>query len=277
MIKKIIACADIHFRNLEGLQELQTVLIKFLDQCKDIIAKEESPDDVRVVVAGDLVESKISISNECTLALGWFLRQLNELGCKVYIIGGNHDTVLSNLQRVDSITPLFQIGEYKNVIYLDSELEYQSGCYVDDNVVWCLYSMFSDFDKPEISEYKIKYPDKKFVGIIHCDINGAVNYKGFVTSTGLDPQVFTGLDFVIAGHIHKFQEIKKNKVKVVYCSSIKQKDFSETLSQHGFVLWNLEDDSYQFIEVPNEDGGFYKFLVTDIKDIEKNKEVLLNP
>ena len=277
MIKKIIACADIHFRNLEGLKELQDVLLNFLHQCNEIIQKEETPDDVRLIVCGDLVESKISISNECLLALAWFFRELDQLGCKVYIVGGNHDAILSNLQRVDSITPLFQIGEYKNVKFLDAELNYVSGCYVDDNIVWCLYSMFSDFDKPEIEEYKIKYPDKKFVGVIHGDVNGAVNFSGFVSTRGLDPQIFKGLDFVIAGHIHKFQEITKAKTKIVYCSSIKQKDFGETLKGHGFVLWNVEDNSYEFVEVPNEEGGFYKFSITDIKDIEKNKEVLLNP
>ena len=136
MIKKIIACADIHFRNLEGLKELQDTLIKFLDQCKDIIAKEESPDDVRLVVCGDLVESKISISNECVLALGWFLRELDKLGCPVYIVGGNHDTILSNLQRVDSITPMFQIGEFKNVKYLDAELNYVSGLSKSENILY---------------------------------------------------------------------------------------------------------------------------------------------
>ena len=57
-VKKIIACADVHFRNLEGLDELQETLNIFLDKCREIVAEEKSPDDVRIVVAGDIFESK---------------------------------------------------------------------------------------------------------------------------------------------------------------------------------------------------------------------------
>lgn len=275
MIKKIIACADIHFRNLEGLNELQSVLETFISKCKKLIAKEEAPENVRIVVCGDLVESKISISNECTLALGWFFRELNNL-CPTIVVGGNHDAILSNLQRVDSLTPIFQIGAFDNIKYLDAELGYESGCFVDDNIVWCLYSMFDEYNRPDIEEMKIRYPDKTFVGLIHADINGSINFEGRATVNGLDLGVFEDLDFVIAGHIHKRQELKKNGVKVVYCSSIRQKDFGETVSGHGFVLWDVAKKTYKFVDVENPDQGYYKFEINDIKDLEEDKEELIN-
>ena len=98
------------------------------------------------------------------------------------------------------------------------------------------------------------------------------------TENGIDPGVFDGLDFVIAGHIHKRQEIKKNGVKIVYCSSIKQKDFGETVNQHGFVLWKLtpKTNTYEFVDVENPNVGYYKFKIDSIQDIEDNKEELLN-
>lgn len=276
MVKKIIACADIHFRNLEGLTDLQEVLTTFLDKCREIVSKEESPDNVRIVVGGDIFESKINASNESFLAVGWFLRELNSI-CKTIVIAGNHDLVLYNLQRVDSISPIFQIGDYENITYLDAALDYQSGLYEDDNIVWCLYSIFNDYNRPDIEEAKLRYPGKKLIGLVHGDVNGASAFNGRITENGLDAGVFKGLDFVIAGHIHKYQEIKKNGVRVVYCSSIKQKDFGETITQHGFVLWTLGDENtYEFIEVENPDNAFYKFQINDIKDIEEDKEELLN-
>lgn len=276
-IKKIIACADIHFRNLEGLNELQDTLNIFLDKCREIVAGEQSPDDVRIVLAGDIFESKINTSNESTIAVGWFFRELNKI-CKTIVIAGNHDLALYNLQRIDSISPLFQIGDFENVVYLDAELGYQSGLYEDDNVVWCLYSIFDDFNRPDIEEAKLRYPDKKLIGLFHGDVNGAVNFVGRMTENGVDSGVFEGLDFVIAGHIHKRQEIKRNGVKIVYCSSIKQKDFGETVNQHGFVLWKLtpKTNSYEFIDIVNPNTGFYKFKIDSIKDIEENKEELIN-
>lgn len=276
-VKKIIACADIHFRNLEGLEDLQETLNIFLDQCRQIVANEKSPDDVRIVVAGDIFESKINISNESNIAVGWFFRELNSI-CKTIVIAGNHDLILYNLQRVDSVSPLFQIGNFENVVYLDAALDYQSGVYEDDNIVWCLYSIFSGYSRPdEIEQYKAHNPDKKFIGVFHGDVNGSVDFAGRTTENGIDAGVFEGLDFVIAGHIHKRQEIKKNGVKVVYCSSIKQKDFGETVNQHGYVLIKVGAKlSYEFVDIVNPNVGFYKFKIDDIKDIEEDKEELIN-
>ena len=149
----------------------------------------------------------------------------------------------------------------------------------DDNVVWCLYSIFDDYNKPEIEEMKIRHPEKKLIGLVHGDVNGAVNFAGRMTERGLDAGLFEGLDFVIAGHIHKRQEIKKNGVRIVYCSSMKQKDFGETITQHGFVLWKLYDKkapTYEFVDVVNPECGYYKFRIGGISDIEENKEELIN-
>jgi DNA repair exonuclease SbcCD nuclease subunit len=90
--------------------------------------------------------------------------------------------------------------------------------------------------------------------------------------------VFEDCDFVIAGHIHKRREIKKNGVRIVYCSSMRQKEFGESVTGHGFVVWNLEDDdiTYKFVDIVNEDGGFYKFSISDKDDIINDKEELIN-
>ena len=80
----------------------------------------------------------------------------------------------------------------------------------------------------------------------------------------------------MAGHIHKFQELKKGKVKIVYSSSLIQQNFGETISGHGFVVWNVEDDTYEFRELPNEDRGFYKVELNKIDDLDEDKEVFLN-
>ena len=59
MIKKIIACSDIHIPSLKGIEELKVLLERFVDKCKKIVDEEDSPDDVRIVVAGDIFHHKI--------------------------------------------------------------------------------------------------------------------------------------------------------------------------------------------------------------------------
>lgn len=276
MVTKIIACADIHFKNLQGIDELKEVLETFFKQCEDIIKDEESPDNVRIVVAGDIFDSKISITNEANIAVDWFLKKLNNL-CKTIVIAGNHDMAINNMQRVDSLSAIFQIGNYENVIYLDKELEYGSGCYNDDNITWCLYSSFSGFSTPDIISNKIKYDKNTYIGLIHGEVNGAVTTTDHVTENSLDANIFKDCDFVIAGHIHKRQEIKKNGVKVVYCSSITQKNLGETVLGHGFVLIDVDFDlTYKFVDVDNPDGGYYKFKINSIDDIDNDMEELVN-
>ena len=118
-----------------------------------------------------------------------------------------------------------------------------------------------------------------YVGLIHADVNGAITVTNYVTENGVDPGVFNGCDFVIAGHIHKRQEIKRDGVRVVYCSSIRQNNFGESISGHGFVLWDIEDPEeieYKYVDVPNDDGGFIRFDISDFSDIEQDKEELIN-
>ena len=281
MITKIISTADIHIPSLKKINEVKKVLETFINQCKEIVSVE-GKDNVRIVVAGDIFDSKLNITNESVLAVHWFLKELNDI-CKTIVCAGNHDFLINNTDRIDSLTPIFVIGDLPNVVYLDKELDYKSGCYEDDNVVWCLYSSFDGFNVPPITMEKTKFNElgenKTYVGIVHTDINGAITCTNYVTENGLDTNIFEQCDFVIAGHIHKRQELKKNGVKIVYCSSVRQKDFGENVSGHGFVLWdisNADDISYEYKDVPNEDGGYYKFEIYDIKDIEDDFEELIN-
>jgi len=279
MINKIIACSDIHFPSYNGIDELKEVLENFLSECRKIV-KEEGSESVRIVVCGDIFHSKINISNESILAVDWFFKQLDEI-CRTYIVIGNHDFIMNNTSRMDSISPLFEIGNYKQVVFLDKELGYKSGIYDDDNVRWCLYSSFTGFSTPDIKvkrETDGNDESKTYVGLIHGDVNGAISVTNYVTENGLDPGVFEDCDFVIAGHIHKRQEIKKNGVRIVYCSSISQKNFGESVSGHGFVLWDIEDNDdieYKYVDVKS-DYGYYKFEINSMDDIDNDKEELIN-
>ena len=280
MITKIIACGDIHVPSLKGIDQLKSVLQCFIDKCKKIVDEEDEPENVRIVVLGDIFDQKIAITNESVLCVDWFFSELDKI-CKTIVIAGNHDFLMNNLDRVDSLTPLFEIGKYENVIYLDRELGYKSGILDDDNVAWCLFSSFDGFTTPDIKVHKVANEGKEmiYVGLIHTDVNGAITNTNYVAENGVDPGVFEDCDFVMAGHIHKRQEIKKNGVRVVYTSSIKQKDFGESISAHGFVLWDIEDPeeiTYKYVDIPNPDGGYYQFSIKDIEDISNDDEELIN-
>ena len=274
-IKKIIQLGDVHIRNLKRLDEMGDMIDKFVSVCRGYV-DEFGADGVRVCICGDIFENHISVSNEAFACCSYFMGQLDSLGCKVYIIAGNHDYSSGNVQRLDSLSPIFSMGQFSNVVYLDKELNYESGCVADNGVVFCLYSQFADFDRPDIERDKLEHEGWKYVGLVHGDVNGSTNFAGIGTSRGMDPQIFDGLDFVLAGHIHRFQEIKHGNVRIVYSSSMIQKDFGETVSQHGYVVWDVDSCGYEFKELPNPDRGFYKVTINSVDDLNNDKEEFLN-
>ena len=282
-ITKVIACSDIHIPKINGISDIEETLSKFIERCKKIVKEEESPENIRIVVCGDIFHNKIDITGESMTAVHNFFKELDNI-CKTFIITGNHDYLMNNANRIGGISAIFKMAKFKQVYYLDEELDNKSGVYKDDNVAWCLYSSFSNFETPNIEEFKkidkdSTNPANVYIGLIHGDINGAITTTNRVTENEINPNVFEECDFVIAGHIHKRQEIKKNGVKIVYCSSLKQQNFGESITGHGFVLWDIEDNEdieYKYIDIPNEDGGFYKFSIDNITDLDNDKEELLN-
>lgn len=279
MIKKIIGIADIHIVNLPNkIRDLKEVCETFFDQARKVVEETSGPEFVRIAVLGDIFESKIDTSNEALLAGHWFLQELDKI-CPTIVIAGNHDLNLQNLSKVDSITPIFEMADFRQTKYLDMDFGYKSGFLKDDNIVWCLYSTFVGFEKPgfEAEKKTSKSKSVKYIGLIHGEINGATNPNNTVSENALSPSLFDGTDFVFAGHIHKRQVIEGNGTKIVYCSSLKQKHFGETVSGHGFVLYDVASGDFQFVETPNDKTCFYKYGISSLDDVDNNEEKLLNP
>ena len=277
MVKKIIGIADIHIPNARGLDEIREVMSAFFKQAKKIVKEAGGPEYVRIVVAGDVYDMKLDVTNESELLCYWFFQELDKI-CPTIIIAGNHDLNMSNLTKIDSITPIFEMSSFNRLRYLDREFGYKSGYVKDDNIVWCLYSTFSQFEKPNFVPDKELNTDPtvKYIGLIHGEINGATTALNHVSETALDPSLFDGTDFVIAGHIHKRQEIPGNETMIVYCSSLKQKNYGETVSGHGFVLYDVETGTHEFIDTPNDSGVYRKYSINSLDDIDDNEEILIN-
>ena len=273
MIKKIIQVSDIHIPNYKRISEYQNVLLKFIDECKKIVNNEGS-DSVRIVICGDLVNSHNEVSNEAYILTGWFLRELDAI-CKTIVFAGNHDKT-SNNERTDTLSAVFVNSLFKQTYYIDMELEYQSGCVVDDNVVWCLYSAFDNFNKPNIDDYKETYKDNTFIGLFHGDLVSAKTDVGYVTTIGQNPSHFDGVDFALMGHIHKRQCIKYEGIPLVYSGSLIQQNFGENVSQHGYTLWDVENNDYKFVDIYNNDNSYYVVSINSIDDIDNDLEEFIN-
>lgn len=282
MITKIIQIADIHIKNFKRSDEYHQQLLKFIDECKTIV-KDNGVDETRIVVCGDILHNKTEISPEGYAMTSWFLRQLDSI-CKTIVFAGNHDINISNTNnRLDPLSVIFSMSNFERTYYLDKELDYNSGCIEDDNVVWCLYSSFNNFIQPNvlgIKDYHFRagIDDSNFtyIGLYHGDIKSAKTDTGYVSENGKDTSFFDLIDFALLGHVHKRQCISNNGIKLVYAGSLIQQDYGENISGHGYVIWNVQEQTYEEFDISNSNNGFYTMTINNENDIDEDKEEFIN-
>lgn len=273
MIKKIVHIADIHIRTLRMHEEYEEIFGLFMDKVKELISGY-TRDEVRIVIVGDLVHQKTTISNEQFMVTSSFLAKLNEIA-PLIIVAGNHDLLENNKDRMDSITPIVH-----SLNAAGSKIGYlkKSKCYHDNNVVWCNYSIFEENERPNIEEAREKYGnDKTYIGLYHAPIVGAktdIGYEFDEYHTSLEH--FEGNDMVLLGDIHKRQSFNYKGIPIAYPSSLIQQGFGETVSKHGFLLWDVETRTFEEHDIPSR-YGFYQFKITSLEDLDEGKEIHTNP
>lgn len=276
MIKVIFTIADVHIPNYIGITEC---LAQLNELCENIQnkASEYEYEEIRILLLGDLVHNKNNISNELMYAASSFIKKLNKIG-KVICITGNHDIVLNNMNRLDTINTIFSLSNFENATLLDRVLNFNSGLLIDENVVWCLYSIYDNYATPHPEVDKVHHSDKIYIGLFHGNIVGSALSNGFTSEKGISREIFNGCDIVLCGDIHKRQIIKYNGIDIIYSGSVIQQNFGESVTQHGYGMLIIEDNkiqSFDFIDL-NSDYGYYNFEINNIDDLDNDLERLQN-
>ncbi len=74
-------------------------------------------------------------------------------------------------------------------------------------------------------------------------------------------------------------EKKKIKIKkiipIAYSSSLIQQNFGETVSNHGFLWWDLNTKTFEEHNIETQ-YGFYQFKIKSLDDLDNNNEKLIN-
>lgn len=269
MVKKIIHLADVHIRNYRLHDEYKDVFKTLIKDIKNLVSSYEK-NEVRIVIAGDLVHQKIVISNEQLVLGTLFLKRLEEIA-PVIIIAGNHDLLENNKDRMDSITPMVNFLPNTDINYFK-----ESKCYLDENIVWCVYSIFEGNKRPNIEEARVEFgDDKTYIGLFHAPIINAKSDLGYEFDHGSELKIFEGLDMAMLGDIHKRQTFNHNGVIIAYPSSLIQQNFGENITKHGFLLWDVETKTFTEHDVENK-YPYYQFKITSLDDLENNNETLIN-
>jgi len=248
---------DNHIFNEEDRhQEYREVFSKIYKELKKI-----KPD--RIALCGDLFESKLTISNECDILAGEFLNNLANIA-PVKIVVGNHDLNVKNLSRVDSVDTIVKLINNPNIEYFN-----KSGIYKDGEISWVVYNHPEKNVDPWLNQ--IKDDNQIYIGLYHDPIQNCTNDEGRVFNDKKLKYInyFKNNDYLLLADIHKRQFFRKNK-SAAYCGSTLQKNFGETIENHGFLVWNIESateftvDEY---DIPN-DHAFINFYIDEPLDYD---------
>jgi DNA repair exonuclease SbcCD ATPase subunit/predicted MPP superfamily phosphohydrolase len=295
-IKAILHFSDAHIRLTSRHKEYREAFDKMYD-----IASKLPVNETLIVFCGDLFHSKVDLSPEAVQLASELLVNLANIHPLV-LIAGNHDALLNNDSRMDSVSPIVQNLKHEHIHYFK-----KTGLYGVGNVLFNNFSVFDNrenyINTKEIpNKLKVKYD--KLIGLFHGPVYGMMTDLGYaVGDKSISAELYDGLDIVLCGDIHKAQTIyieeftskenqhnynekewsfyyddqkryiaRKNTPIIRQAGSLIQQNHGETLDGHGFSVWNLETNQFLHVEIPNDyghvtidiEGGK---LITDIKDI----------
>jgi DNA repair exonuclease SbcCD nuclease subunit len=229
-----------------------------LEQFKEI-------EPCRILFTGDLVHSKNQITPELIEMVSWLLTECANI-TKTIIIPGNHDAVIGNLERLDSLTPIINSLNNTNIVYYKDR-----GVYEDENISWCVYSQFQGNIPPDL---KVATGIK--VGLFHGAIQGMTTELGYdFGEHAYEISKFDGLDVVFCGDIHLRQEFNIKNGKGYMIGSTLQNNMGENVGKHGFGVYDVDTKEYTYVDLYNP-KPYLKFEIKSFDDIENGSEKLAN-
>ena len=271
----IVHMADIHIRLTKRHDEYREVFSKIYEEVK------KTPATTLVVIAGDLTHSKVDLSPECVQLMSDLLKSLSDLRPTV-VIAGNHDCLLTNVTRLDSISPIVENLAHENLYYLK-----ESKLYGFANILFNNMSIFTDhteFVKMNDVSKKIKTSFDAKIALFHGAVFAAKTDIGYtVTNKTITNGIFDGHDMALLGDIHMIQDLQdydptNDKPIIRYAGSLIQQNHGEAMIGHGITLWNVKNRTYTHVEIQN-DYGYFTIdiddgkLMTDITDMPKRPKL----
>ena len=244
MYTHIFHISDIHIpTHIESkrLDEYKYILDATCASIKEQISKRSIKKSL-IVIAGDILDTKLSITPDTLLYATQFLTDLSKI-TRVAIIIGNHDC---NEKNPKSINILDAISRIDNVDYLK-----MSGVYDYDNVSLVVSSLI---DEKFIRHQNLNIiTGHKYYAVYHGTLSGCDSY-GLVSSNGDSSRFrtvadFSGYDAVILGDIHKSQTMDGGRI--AYSGSLLQINRGEDPHGHGYRLWTLAKNTSEHITVFN--------------------------
>jgi len=221
---KFAHIADTHIRNLKYHKEYKEIFNKIYSDLK-----KEKVDFI--IHCGDICHTKTQISPEYVEMASNFLSSLADIA-PTYVILGNHDGNLRNGNRQDSITPIADALDHKNLHLLKNSGE----TIIHKDFALNVLSVFDvdNWAKPASKS-------RTNIALYHGSITGCTTDIGWKMEHGEnDMSIFKDFDYAMLGDIHLENQKLDKAGRIRYAGSTVQQNFGE--SEHkGFLLWDIKN------------------------------------
>jgi len=259
-IKYIFHLSDIHIRKSTRFDEYRHVFIKTCIKLQKLIGTRKN--ESLIVITGDIMHER-NFSTESTSLFYQFLRSLNMIA-PVLFIAGNHDVNMGVDPTHDNFTNLLPEGQGIERVYY---CQY-TGVYKYCNIMFGVTRVGDDNILPvshinNILKKTKQRHDVYKIALFHGALNNVKmsDSYNFINHSSFNVNHFKGYDNVLLGDIHIYQFV--GNTNIAYPGSLIQQDFSESLDNHGFLIWDLPESSTTFIKIKNN-YGFHEIYMKDI-------------
>jgi DNA repair exonuclease SbcCD nuclease subunit len=221
--------ADIHISNYtDRYEEYENIFKKVYKML------EEDKREKIIIIVGDLFDNKITLKTYSLTFASILISNLVKYG-ELILIDGNHDVNMSNSEIESTISSMLTLGMKLNIKEME-RIHYlnENKIYKIKGINFCLTTMFTK----KVTKINEKKSDEIYVGLYQGKVNGAktdLEYKIDENNCNFQINNFNEYDIVCLGDIHKHQFLNK---RIAYSSSLVQKDFGETVKNHGLILWD---------------------------------------
>ena len=187
-IDKIYHVSDIHIRTLKRHREYREVF----QNLQDYIERTCTGNSI-AVVTGDIVHSKLEMSPELIQMLVGFF---NGFKIPTIVILGNHDMNLNNMHRIDAVSPVLDVINNPNIIFIKENGLFEVGGVVFNHMAVDVapseYIKATAFD----ATYKI--------ALHHGAVNSAKTDIGYqISNEHVTTEILKGHNINLLGDIHK--------------------------------------------------------------------------
>lgn len=239
----IIHVSDTHFRNEEHFSAPLTQIVD--DFFNSLDFNDYSPENSLIVVTGDILSAKMSLTASGMKLLMYFLSSRPDY--RMLVIPGNHDFNQVDGKSLGLLEALFSTDQFPHVTFLS-----KTGVYNVANVQFALLGLRDVFPPGSSNEQHVSIPfpcisenDKisAYIGISHVPLDsfGTLKSKDVLNS---DHSLYLLGDIHIPG-VHHVGLHKSNDRYYVYAGSLYQVSLNEDPFDHGYYNVSLHDGSFR--------------------------------